>query len=138
MQPAITSGGGLVPPTDMGLMDVVQTATNATPTSLIAAALTGSGLNPNTTPVPVEDFSSHRNDLPPAAAPVANPLSGTYNQAYWADKVASGVSQADLAAEQAAIANAGGKVYKGTKAGNNPSTGVQVNNTTSSSGSGKG
>lgn len=136
-QPAITSGGGLVPPTDMGLMDVVQTGMNATPTSLIAAALTGSGLNPNTAPVPVEDFSSHRNDLPPVATPVANPLSGTYNQAYWADKVASGVSQADMAAEQAAIANAGGKVYKGTASGHNPSTGVQVNNTTGSSGSGK-
>ena len=39
---------------------------------------------------------------------------GTYNQKYWAEKLRSGSTQAELKAEQDAIAAAGGKVYLGS------------------------
>lgn len=140
-QPALSAGGGLVPQTDFGLMDLAGTAIATTPTNLIINALTGGSSyaeNPN---IPVEDFGSQTTSLPafePIA--VANPLTQTYNQAYWADKVASGVSQADMAAEQAAIADAGGKVYVGStpNKNNNNSGGGGGGGGTTNSGSGGG
>jgi|11_taG_2_1085331.scaffolds.fasta_scaffold00994_4 hypothetical protein len=39
---------------------------------------------------------------------------GTYNQKYWAEKLRSGSTQAELKAEQDAIAAAGGKMYLGS------------------------
>lgn len=134
--PEIVGGEGLVPPTDMGIMDVLGTATAVTPLSLGSALLTGSIINPNTDPVSVVDQGTKSSNLPKGGAEtdVVTALAsqgptGTYNQAYWAEKLASGATQAELKAEQDEIAAAGGKVYTGST--------PQETTTTSASGSGK-
>lgn len=134
--PEIVGGAGLVPPTDMGIMDVIGTGMNVTPLNLLSAVTTGSILSPNTDPVPVVDQGTPAVSLPAGGAEtdVVTALAsqgptGTYNQAYWAEKLASGATQAELKAEQDAIANAGGKVYTGST--------PQETTTTSASGSGK-
>ena len=124
-------------PQDLSLMDVLQTGMNVTPLNLGSALLTGSILSPNTAEIPVVDQSTATADLPVVSndstdlitAMASQGPTGTYNQAYWAEKLASGATQAELAAEQNAIAAAGGKVYTGS---------TPVVNTTTSSSSGKG
>lgn len=132
----IVSGAGL-PPQDIGLMDVLKTGMNVTPMNLGSALLTGSILSPNTDPIPVVEQSTPTAALPPVSnnnadlvtAMASQGPTGTYNQAYWAEKLASGATQAELKAEQDEIAAAGGKVYTGST--------PQETTTTSASGSGK-
>lgn len=124
-------------PQDIGLMDVLKTGMNVTPMNLLSAVTTGSILSPNTDPVPVVDQTTPAvNNLPAGGvetdvvtALASQGPTGTYNQAYWAEKLASGATQAELKAEQDEIAAAGGKVYTGST--------PQETTTTSASGSGK-
>lgn len=130
---------------DVGLMDLLGTAMSTSPLNLGSALLTGSILNPNTAPIPVVDQSTATADLPPVVtttpsndsggsdmvtALASQGPTGTYNQAYWAEKLASGATQAELKEEMDEIASAGGKVYTGST--------PQTNTTTSSSTGGKG
>ena len=134
-QPAMYAGGEVdivggagLPPQDIGLMDVLSTATAVTPLNLGAALLTGSTLNPNTDPVPVVDKSTPTANLPAVVEPNIIGLAsqnpgGTYDQAYWAAQVAAGVPQSEILAEQQTVLDAGGQLYAAVPNPNNNNSG---------------
>ena len=151
-RPEVVIGGGMPPP-DVGLGDVVGNAAGlALNTGLLGTVtkgLTGSYPVQNTpeeaTAIPVMDFGTVTSALPPVNTVASKPSkkksstsslasqgsTGTYNQKYWADKLKSGASQAELKAEQDKIKAAGGKVYKGSTP-SKPKTNKKSSSSTSS------
>lgn len=131
------------PVIDSGLSDVVESGAGlALNTGLLGAAvkgLTGSYPVQNTpeeaAAIPVMDFGTVTSALPPVNTVASKPSkkksstsslasqgpTGTYNQKYFADKLKSGATQAELKAEQDKIRAAGGKVYKGSPTTNRKS-----------------
>lgn len=127
------------PVSDAGISDVVGSGAGLLlNTGLLGAAtkgLTGSYPVQNTpeeaAAIPVMDFGTVTSALPPvntkasgksyASSLASQGPTGTYNQKYWADKLKSGATQAELKAEQDKIKAAGGKVYKGSPTTNRKS-----------------
>ena len=151
-RPEVVMGGGMSPP-DVGLGDVVGNAAGlALNTGLLGTVtkgLTGNYPVQNTpeeaAAIPVMDFGTVTSALPPVNTVASKPSkkksstsslasqgpTGTYNQKYWADKLKSGASQAELKAEQDKIKAAGGKVYKGSTP-SKPKTNKKSSSSTSS------
>ena len=151
-RPQVVMGGGMSPP-DVGLGDVVSNAAGlALNTGLLGTVtkgLTGSYPVQNTpeeaAAIPVMDFGTVTSALPPVNTVASKPSkkksstsslasqgpTGTYNQKYWADKLKSGATQAELKAEQDKIKAAGGKVYKGSTP-SKPKTNKKSSSSTSS------
>jgi len=151
-RPEVVMGGGMSPP-DVGFGDVVGNAAGlALNTGLLGTVtkgLTGNYPVQNTpeeaAAIPVMDFGTVTSALPPVNTVASKPSkkksstsslasqgpTGTYNQKYWADKLKSGASQAELKAEQDKIKAAGGKVYKGSTR-SKPKTNKKSSSSTSS------